>query len=99
VFVPMSTMNGLASNPTSCPYLIGTGPASPGKTSRAIDSQMGCSCTSKAWARLSLANSPFENLSFSSARDVFPGEHDGDFSPMRDLCNVVHLDGQSRSYS
>jgi hypothetical protein len=90
VFVPMSTMDRMSSNPTSClgehqlaatgtgcerlGYLIGAGVASPGKTSRVIDPQMGCSRISKDWRRLALANTPFENLSVPSIRDVFPGE-------------------------
>jgi hypothetical protein len=90
VFVSMSTMDRMSSKPTSClgephlapiattpfgvPYLIGPGLASPGETSPAIDTQMGCSCISKDWARLSLANNPFEYLSTSSSQDVSRGE-------------------------
>jgi len=65
------------------PYLIGTTSPSRGKTSPVIDTQMECSSMSRDWARLSLANTPFENLSISSTRDVFPREGSDRPLPMR----------------
>ena len=54
------------------PYLIGPVCSSPGKTSSGISTQMECSSKSKDRGYLFSTNTPFENMSTSSAQDVLP---------------------------
>jgi hypothetical protein len=57
-----------------------------------IDTQMECSSMSKDWRRLSLANTPFDDLSIPSTRDVFPGEDSDRSLPMRYHSDAPFLD-------